>query len=333
MLGIDAPAPLADAVVRGIAATLATSVFAESANLVGVGIDDDAFLDHRHAHVVDDRRRRPRARRHARRHDRGGAAEHVRAARPAHERRGVGAGHRADRLERRRRARRRRRPRRQPRPGRRRRGRRGRRAGCAVVAARRRRAVGARAGRHRRSVPVGLSAGDVAELHAVLRDADAPLVDDEPATGAIERRVADACRAGDAGCAVDADGPSDRTGRGRRRATGDRRAFERSKALELIAWLTLHRDRSTRAGARTALWELDVRDATFANVVSEARRAMARLVEPPAGEEWLGRTLTEVLPLHALVVVRRRPRAPPARRSPGCSRPSWRSRRCGRRSS
>ena len=45
----------------------------------------------------------------------------------------------------------------------------------------------------------------------------------------------------------------------------------------------MHRDRSTRAGARTALWELDVRDATFANVVSEARRAMARLVEPPAG--------------------------------------------------
>jgi hypothetical protein len=29
---------------------------------------------------------------------------------------------------------------------------------------------------------------------------------------------------------------------------------------------------------------------------------MARLVEPPAGEEWLGRTLTDVLPLHAAVV-------------------------------
>ena len=53
VLGIDAPAPLADAVVRGIAATLATSVFAESANLVGVGIDESSFLDHRRAHVVD----------------------------------------------------------------------------------------------------------------------------------------------------------------------------------------------------------------------------------------------------------------------------------------
>ena len=90
-------------------------------------------------------------------------------------------------------------------------------------------------------------------------------------------------------------------------ATDGRRTFERSKTLELIAWLALHRDRSTRAGARTALWELDVRDATFANVVSEARRAMARLVEPPRGEEWLGRTLTDVLPLHR-ASCRRRPR-------------------------
>jgi len=78
--------------------------------------------------------------------------------------------------------------------------------------------------------------------------------------------------------------------------------FERSKTVELIAWLATHRERSTRAGARTALWELDVRDATFANVVSEARRGLARLVTPPDGEEWVGRTLTEQLPLHRAVV-------------------------------
>ena len=77
--------------------------------------------------------------------------------------------------------------------------------------------------------------------------------------------------------------------------------FERSKALELVVWLSQHREHSTRTGARTALWDLDVRDATFANVVSDARRAMARVVSPPDGEEWLGRTLTEQLPLHAHV--------------------------------
>ena len=84
--------------------------------------------------------------------------------------------------------------------------------------------------------------------------------------------------------------------------TGEAGSFERSKTVELIAWLTTHRDRATRTGARTALWDLDVRDATFANVVSEARRALARLVAPPEGEEWVARTLTEQLPVHELVV-------------------------------
>jgi hypothetical protein len=79
-------------------------------------------------------------------------------------------------------------------------------------------------------------------------------------------------------------------------------SFERSKTRELVAWLATHRERSTRSAARTALWELDVRDATFANVVSEARRSLARLSEPPAGEEWVGRTMTDDLPLHQLVV-------------------------------
>ena len=83
--------------------------------------------------------------------------------------------------------------------------------------------------------------------------------------------------------------------------TGEMGSFERSKTVELIAWLTTHRDRATRSGARTALWDLDVRDATFANVVSEARRALARLVPPPEGEEWVARTLTEQLPVHDLV--------------------------------
>lgn len=83
---------------------------------------------------------------------------------------------------------------------------------------------------------------------------------------------------------------------------GTSASWERSKTVELIAWLATHRERSTRTGARTALWELDVRDATFANVVSEARRGLARLVAPPEGEEWVARTLTEHLPLHAGVV-------------------------------
>ncbi|CAN0072197.1 unnamed protein product, partial [Phaeothamnion confervicola] len=78
--------------------------------------------------------------------------------------------------------------------------------------------------------------------------------------------------------------------------------FDRSKSLELVAWLSQHPERPTRMAARTALWDLDVRDATFANVVSDARRSIARAAELPVGEEWIARTLTEQLPLHRLAI-------------------------------
>ena len=307
VLSIVAPEPLADAVVRGIAATLATSIFAEVANLIGVGLDDGVFLDHRHAHTVarvDDALELAatlvgttaaakqttfvlRAR-----HTSGEAWE------PAIVLAGsaVAAEVTPDVV----------------RSAARRRG------GLAVVAAG---APGApwclcaAGGRWTLEplgvvlVPAGLTVAEVEELHELLRRADEPLLpgegsDADDAAGAADTEVLTDTPPGDEG---PADPPwallvrllgsvevVDRDGR--------QASFERSKTLELIAWLTLHRERSTRAGARTALWELDVRDATFANVVSEARRAMARLVEPPAGEEWLGRTLTDVLPLHDGVV-------------------------------
>jgi hypothetical protein len=85
-------------------------------------------------------------------------------------------------------------------------------------------------------------------------------------------------------------------------ANGDLVRFDRSKAQELVVWLSQHRHRPTRSSARTALWDIAVRDATFSNVVSDARRAMAKVVAPPAGHEWLGRTMNEDLPLHELVV-------------------------------
>lgn len=85
-------------------------------------------------------------------------------------------------------------------------------------------------------------------------------------------------------------------------STGERVEFERGKSLELLAWLSLHRDHPTRSAARAALWDFEVRDATFANIVSDARRSLARAVSPGEGEEWIERTLTDHLPLHPLVV-------------------------------
>ena len=174
--------------------------------------------------------------------------------------------------------------------------------------------------------PVGLTTSDLADVDDILNDADRPLESIERSTTDGIRWADDDPDGADPGghdlgpadlrsteCTGSGDGVEPFVGRDHRIVVGllggveirtrdgDRGEFVRSKTVELIAWLATHRNRGTRSGARTALWELDVRDATFANVVSEARRGLARLVAPPEDEEWVARTLTDELPLHELV--------------------------------
>jgi two-component SAPR family response regulator len=298
LLAVVAPAAQADAVVRGIAATLASSLFAEVAHLIGVGLGESALLDHRHSHDVahvdealelaatllgttTDARQSTFVLRA--RHTGGEMWE------PAVVLVGsdLAAEMTDDIAE----------------------AAAGRQAGLAVVAAvESARACWTLRADDRRWVldplgieltPVGLSAADLEVLRQVLEHVDVQLESDEPLDVALDEVTWSDERFEDPewSLLVRLLGPVEVVDHDGRAAH-----FERSKTLELIAWLALHREHSTRVGARTALWELDVRDATFANVVSEARRAMARLVPPPDGAEWLARTLTEVLPLHNAVL-------------------------------
>ncbi len=143
--------------------------------------------------------------------------------------------------------------------------------------------------------PCGLAADELADLGALLADASTPPRAAPPtaltrsANGEV-RSIGDAAPSWD--FLVRVLGPvvvEDRA--------GAVVPFERAKALELVVWLAQHRVHPTRTGARTALWESAVRDATFANVVSDARRALSRH-RPPEGAEWIGRTYTDHLPLH-----------------------------------
>ena len=152
--------------------------------------------------------------------------------------------------------------------------------------------------------PVGLSEQDVAAVAALLATSDDPLITEPPVSAptvvvAAPAPAAQAAEAGEPEWAL----LVRLFGQVQVVSSGDVIVeCERSKATELIVWLGLHRERPTRGAARTALWDLDVRDATFANVVSDARRALARAISPAAGEEWIARTLTEELPLHRQVV-------------------------------
>ena len=78
--------------------------------------------------------------------------------------------------------------------------------------------------------------------------------------------------------------------------------FERSRSLELVVWLAQHPTNASRVAARTAIWESDVRDTSFNNVVSEARRALASLGVPPDGDDWLPKSATDRMTLHRSVV-------------------------------
>jgi hypothetical protein len=79
-------------------------------------------------------------------------------------------------------------------------------------------------------------------------------------------------------------------------------SFEKSKSLELLAWLTTHRERPTRVAARTALWEISVQDATFNNVVSGLRRGLASGSVGVDQIDFLPKTFTDHLSIHGSVI-------------------------------
>ena len=193
VLAIDAAAELADAVVHGIAATLASSIFAEVAHLVGAGVDEDVFLGHRHAHAlgtVDDALELAATV--------VGATAAARAVARSCSAPGTRAGRHGNRPSC---WSARRSPARStptscaPRPGGRRPRRRRRRARCRVRRGRCAPPTGAWVLEPLgiALVPVGLSTGDVAALHAVIDAADAPLIADE----AGERPIRDRGQRGD----------------------------------------------------------------------------------------------------------------------------------------
>ena len=83
---------------------------------------------------------------------------------------------------------------------------------------------------------------------------------------------------------------------------GERAIFAKKRSLELLCWMVLNRDRSTRSAARTAMWDLDVADSTFSTIVSEMRRAVRRLDSHDTPQFLSRPTYSDALPLSASVV-------------------------------
>jgi len=83
---------------------------------------------------------------------------------------------------------------------------------------------------------------------------------------------------------------------------GDIAQFRKRRALELLTWLALNRDRSRRSAARTAMWDLDITDSTFSTIVSDMRRGLAELDQQAQRSDWVPTTYSDELPLSIRVI-------------------------------
>ena len=83
---------------------------------------------------------------------------------------------------------------------------------------------------------------------------------------------------------------------------GDVASFRKRRALELLTWLSLNRDRSRRSAARTAMWDLDIADSTFSTIVSDMRRGLAEIDQQPSRSDWVPTTYSDELTLSMRVI-------------------------------
>jgi hypothetical protein len=83
---------------------------------------------------------------------------------------------------------------------------------------------------------------------------------------------------------------------------GDVATFRKRRALELLTWLALNRDRSRRSAARTAMWDLDITDSTFSTIVSDMRRGLAELDQRSSRSDWVPTTYSDEIPLNPRVI-------------------------------
>jgi hypothetical protein len=78
--------------------------------------------------------------------------------------------------------------------------------------------------------------------------------------------------------------------------------FRKRKSLELLTWLSINRDRPLRSTARTAMWESDISDSSFATIVSDMRRGLSDLCPHVSAREWSPPTFTDEIVLSSQII-------------------------------
>ena len=78
-------------------------------------------------------------------------------------------------------------------------------------------------------------------------------------------------------------------------STGTKAFFEKSRSLEVLAWLGMNTDRPRRSAVRTAIWDIEITDSTFSTILSDIRRGLNGLEAPTLRTQWIPPTFTDFI--------------------------------------
>ncbi len=73
--------------------------------------------------------------------------------------------------------------------------------------------------------------------------------------------------------------------------------FAKRRSLEVLSWLGMNQDRPRRSAVRTAIWDIEITDASFSTVLSDVRRGLSDVVSYKQRQQILPPTFTDAIEL------------------------------------
>lgn len=78
---------------------------------------------------------------------------------------------------------------------------------------------------------------------------------------------------------------------------GSRATFAKKRSVEVLAWLSMNLERPRRSAVRTAVWDVDISDASFSTVMSDIRRGICSVTSGLDRKEVFPPTFTDSIEL------------------------------------
>ena len=74
---------------------------------------------------------------------------------------------------------------------------------------------------------------------------------------------------------------------------GVRASFAKKRSVEVLSWLGMNMDRARRSAVRTAVWDVEISDASFSTVMSDIRRGISSVTTERSREEIFPPTFSD----------------------------------------